>query len=120
MHPWSSVLVRGDGIILCCPCRHRVGSGLNHDSAVSIRVTPLTCWEYRQSQINTENTGINNFEKYAKSSKVLAKQYKSYTSNYIFQFKQIIMALLVFVAAVQVHVPAVFIRGSAVRVGDSL
>ena len=30
------------------------------------------------------------------------------------------MALLVFVAAVLVHVPAVFIRGSAVRVGDSL
>ena len=27
------------------------------------------------------------------------------------------MALLVFVAAVQVHVPAVFMRGSAVRVG---
>ena len=30
------------------------------------------------------------------------------------------MALLVFVAAVLVHVPAVFIWGSAVRVGDSL
>ena len=30
------------------------------------------------------------------------------------------MALLVFVAAVLVHVPAVFIRDSAVRVGDSL
>ena len=30
------------------------------------------------------------------------------------------MALLVFVAAVLVHVPAVFIRGSAVRAGDSL